>query len=182
MTESLEVLAERYGAPRSIRCSLPSIQFPPVSERDHGEVCMAIRRPSGHFLLQTKANYPRSVMRLPSGGIHRGEPVDAALLREIWEETNLSVEVDRFVAHITYEHAGNHARFSSYLFVVSEISGELRSNDPDEKITHWCEAAPADLPTYASALRDIHPKWRNWGQFRAAALDILFDYCRAVEN
>ncbi|MBI5504723.1 MAG: NUDIX hydrolase [Deltaproteobacteria bacterium] len=182
MSDPLQHLAARYGTPRSIVCSLPSIQFPPVSERDHGEVCMAIRRPSGHFLLQTKANYPRSVMRLPSGGIHRGEQVDAALLREIWEETNLSVEVDRFVARISYEHDGSRARFCSYLFVVHEVSGELRSNDPDEKITHWSEALPADLPGYADALRAIHPKWKNWGLFRAAALDILFDYCRTVDG
>jgi len=180
VSDALDLVAARYGTPRTILCSLPSIQFPPVSEREHGEVCMAIRRPNGCFLLQTKANYPRSVMRLPSGGIHRGERVDAALLREIWEETNLTVEVDRFVARICYEHAGTRARFCSYLFVVSEVSGELRSNDPDEKITQWREAAPDDLPSFASALRSIHPKWKNWGQFRAAALDTLFDYCRTV--
>jgi len=160
--------------PLEIFCELPSIQFPPVSERAHGEVCMAILRPSGRFLLQTKQNYPGSVMRLPSGGIQRGERVEQALLREIWEETNLNVKVEKFVARIGY-HAGRaRARFTTSLLLVRVMSGVLQSNDPDEKISDWQEVLPDELPIYAEKLRGITPSWRSWGIFRAAAMDILF--------
>lgn len=163
---------------RDLVWDLPSIQFPPVSERAHGEVCMAIRRPNGRFLLQTKQNYPGLVMRLPSGGIHRGEAVEDALLREIWEETNLSVAVESFVARIGYRSGDARSRFRSHLFVVRELAGELRSNDPTEKISHWEEALPEDLPGFAERLRGMQPSWKSWGVFRAAAIDVLFDYTR----
>lgn len=164
------------GHPVEITYELPSIQFPPVSERAHGEVCMAILRRSGRFLLQTKQNYPGSVMRLPSGGIHRGERVEQALLREIWEETNLEVEVERFVARIGYKSGPARSRFFTHLFLVREVSGVLQSNDPDEKISDWAEVLPAELPDYAEKLRRITPSWRSWGIFRAAAMEILLQH------
>jgi len=173
----LETLSAKYGQPKSIVCPLPTLHFPPVRERNEGEVCMAILRPNGRFLLQTKQSYPGSVMRLPSGGIQRGENVDDALLREIWEETNLTVKIDRFVARIEYESGGMRARFCTYMFMVRELDGELRSNDPDEKISDWKEALPQELPSYASALRRMQPSWKSWGIFRAAALDTLFEHC-----
>lgn len=159
-----------------ITFELPSIQFPPVSERAHGEVCMAILRRSGRLLLQTKQNYPGSVMRLPSGGIHRGEDVEAALLREVWEETNLTVRIERFVARIGYKAGQARSRFFTHLFLVRELSGELQSNDPAEKISDWAEALPAELPDYADKLRRITPSWRNWGVFRAASMDLLLEH------
>ena len=159
-----------------ITFELPSIQFPPVSERAHGEVCMAILRRSGRFLLQTKQNYPGSVMRLPSGGIQRGERVQEALLREIWEETNLTVEIEKFVARIGYQAGRARSRFFTHLFLVREVSGVLQSNDPDEKISDWQEVLPEELPAYAEKLRRITPSWRSWGIFRAAAMDILFEH------
>jgi ADP-ribose pyrophosphatase YjhB (NUDIX family) len=165
-----------WAGPRQITFELPSIQFPPVSERAHGEVCMAILRRNGRFLLQTKQNYPGSVMRLPSGGIHRGEHVEAALLREIWEETNLEVRIERFVARIGYKCGEARSRFLTNLFLVREVSGVLQSNDPDEKISDWQEVLPDELPIFAEKLRRMTPSWRSWGAFRAASMDILCEH------
>lgn len=165
-----------HGVPLDLTFELPTIAFPPVSERAHGEVCMAIQRLNGRLLLQTKQNYPGSVMRLPSGGIHRGEKVDDALLREIWEETNLTVEVQRYVARIGYKCGQSRSRFFTNLFLVREVSGVLQSNDPDEKISDWREALPDELPLYAEKLRTMTPSWRSWGIFRAASMDILREH------
>jgi len=176
VSESDAIPAGAKGGPLEIYFELPSIQFPPVSERAHGEVCMAILRRSGKFLLQTKQNYPGSVMRLPSGGIHRGEKVEAALMREIWEETNLTCRIERFVARIGYQSGEARSRFFTHLFLVREESGVLQSNDPDEKISDWREALPDELPIYAEKLRSITPSWRSWGIFRAAAMDILLEH------
>jgi ADP-ribose pyrophosphatase YjhB (NUDIX family) len=158
---------------------LPSLAFPPVSERRHGEVCMAIRRKTGGFLLQTKRSYPGQVMRLPTGGIRPGEDLQAALLREIWEETNLDVEVEAYVARIRYRAGDRRSRFVSNLFVVRETGGELRSNDPRERISAWVEARPEELEEYADKLRRMNPAWADWGIFRAASLEILASWCDA---
>ena len=138
---------------------------------------MAILRRSGGFLLQTKRNYPNSVMRLPSGGIKAGEDIEHALMREIWEETNLDVHVERFLAVLGYRDDQEQAAFLTYLFFLREIGGELRSNDPSEKITDWREARPEELLDYAGALKSIVPSWSNWGLFRAASLEVLAAYC-----
>jgi 8-oxo-dGTP pyrophosphatase MutT (NUDIX family) len=175
--DPVAVLGQRYGAPRRIVCRLPSIRFPPVSERAHGEVCMAILRPNGRFLLQTKRSYPNSVMRLPSGGIKPGEDIEHALKREIWEETNLECTIERFVSILHYEDQTTKSSFRTHLFCVREISGEFRSNDPSEQITDWREAAPHELQAYASELTKMSSHWQNWGLFRAAALESLSEYC-----
>lgn len=175
--DATATLGQRYGTPKRVVCRLPSIEFPPVSERAHGEVCMAILRPNGRFLLQTKRSYPKSVMRLPSGGIKPGEDVEHALKREIWEETNLECTIERFVAILQYEDANAKSTFRTHLFCLREISGEFRTNDPSEQISDWREAAPDELLDYAAALTRLSRNWTNWGLFRAAALESLSEYC-----
>jgi 8-oxo-dGTP pyrophosphatase MutT (NUDIX family) len=178
----LQGLVQKYGAPREVTLTLPSIEFPPVSERRHGEVCMAILRRNRRFLLQTKRSYPGAVMRLPSGGIKAGEDIEHALLREIWEETNLEVNVDRYVAQLSYEdRSGLKSRFRTHLFLVHELDGELQCNDPHESISDWCEVSPDDLLDYSAKLATIQPDWGNWGLFRAGALDVLAHYCAEAE-
>jgi len=177
MRDPIATLGQRYGAPKRIVRRLPSIDFPPVNDRAHGEVCMAILRPNGRILLHTKRSYPNGVMRLPSGGIKPGEDIEHALMREIWEETNLECTIDRFVAVIQYEDAATKAAFRTNLFFLREISGDLRSNDPTEHITEWCEASPGELLTYADVLARMNTGWSNWGLFRAAALETLAQYC-----
>ena len=177
MSRSISDLVRKFGEPQKLVEPLPSIEFPPLSERRHGEVCMAILRRTGGVLLQTKRNYPKSVMRLPSGGIKAGEDIEHALMREIWEETNLDVHVERFLAVLGYRNDREHTPFLTYLFFLREIGGELRCNDPTEKITDWREAPPNELPRYATALRGMEPAWSNWGRFRAASIDVLVAYC-----
>ncbi len=177
LSRSVEEAATKYGKPQRIICELPSLDFPPVSERKHGEVCMAVRRRSGAFLLQTKRSYPNSIMRLPTGGIKAKENVEDALMREIWEETNLNVKVDAFVAEIGYGCGDDISFFKTYMFVCEEIDGTLQSNDPNEQISDWAEAHPEQLTDYAEQLRGIVSSWSDWGQFRAAALDILAAHC-----
>lgn len=182
MSVGFDKAAEKFGPPLEILFSLETLKFPPVSERDHGEVIMAIRRKNGRFLLQTKESYPNSVMRLPSGGINPGEDLEAALLREIWEETNLDVEVKSFIARISYSDGRRHADFQSNLFLSDETGGVLGSNDPSEKISDWIEVEPENLLHYAASLQATIPSWRHWGRFRSAALEALTNHCLGIHR
>jgi 8-oxo-dGTP pyrophosphatase MutT (NUDIX family) len=62
-----------------------------------------IQRPSvygfvihDHQLLVAKAEYTKRYV-LPGGGIHKGEAIQGALVREIREETNIEVTVGEFL-------------------------------------------------------------------------------------
>jgi ADP-ribose pyrophosphatase YjhB (NUDIX family) len=166
-------LARRYGRPRTLFHTLPTVDFGPLNRGRAAEVAMAIRRRSGRFLLQTKQNYPEQTFRLPTGGIKRGEAIEHALLRETQEETNLKVEISRFVATIHYRSPLGSRVFATFLFILEDLGGTLRPNDPVEGITGWREADRTDLDDAAQRLRACPGGWAPWGHFRALVIDAL---------
>jgi len=166
-------LARRFGRPRNLFHTLPTVDFGPINRGRAAEVAMAIRRPNGLFLLQTKQSYPKETFRLPTGGIKRGEAIEHALLRETEEETNLNVAVSRFVATITYRTPRGNRVFTTFLFILEEFGGILRPNDPNEGITAWREADRRDLDAAAQRLRTCPGTWASWGHFRALVIDAL---------
>lgn len=173
MDKTLSQLRKRYGKVPIVQPALTSVDFPPLRGGRRSEVAMAIRRPSGGILLQTKVFYPPATFRLPTGGIKDGEDVEHALLREVHEESNLAVEVDRVVAVIEHTGPDGRAVFRSYLFLVSETGGELKVNDPDEQISGWEERDLSGLQAAIGQLRGLEGTWQRWGQFRALTLDVL---------
>jgi len=139
---------------------------------------MVVRRPSGKVLLSIKTFYPRGAYRLPTGGIHQGERVFDALLRETHEETGLDTEARRFLARIAYR--GDSAPtgaplFHTFAFLLDELGGKLGTLDPAERIEDWREVEIDELRRVADTLErlttpgreDIGGDWRAWGKFRA---------------
>jgi len=172
-------LRKRYGKFPLIEKVLANADFAPVRGGGRrSEVAMAIRRTSGGILLQTKAFYPPGTFRLPTGGIKDGEDLDHALLREVHEESNLDVEIERLVAVIDHSAIAGKTPFRSYMFLLRETGGTLKVNDPDEQISGWDERDVAGLESAAQNLRELDGTWRRWGQFRAIALEVLADAVR----
>lgn len=170
----LGALRKRYGKFPLVDAKLVAGDFAPVRGGGRrSEVAMAIRRPSGGILLQTKAFYPAGCFRLPTGGIKDGEDVEHALLREVHEESNLAVEIERLVAVIDHSVADGKAPFRSFMFLLRETGGTLKVNDPEEKISGWEERDVVGLERAARELRELDGTWRRWGRFRAVALDVL---------
>jgi NAD+ diphosphatase len=172
-------LAARFGPTAFVTAALPDGVFDPLSKTDRvGEVCMVIRRPSGRLLTFRKDVYPTGVFRLLTGGINHGEGVQAALLREVAEETSLTVALSRLMAVIGYSAPGTPAGaydFYSFAFLLDELSGSLAAQDLDERVEAFRDAEPAELPDLAAYLegledqedRAIGGSWRSWGIFRA---------------
>jgi ADP-ribose pyrophosphatase YjhB (NUDIX family) len=174
MDRDLGWLRKRYGKFPLVEAVLPSADFAPLRGGGRrSEVAMAIRRPSGGILLQTKAFYPPGCFRLPTGGIKDGEDVEHALLREVHEESNLDVEIERLVAVIDHSAPAARAPFRSYVFLLRETGGTLKVNDPDERISGWDARDAAGLTRAVHELRNLDGTWRRWGQFRAVALEVL---------
>jgi ADP-ribose pyrophosphatase YjhB (NUDIX family) len=182
-------LAARFGEPRRVDATVRPF-FDPLQNPDRtGEVCMVIRRPSGKLLISIKTFYPRGAHRLPTGGIHRGERILDALLREAKEETGLDTAVRRFLAAITYRSAaarGGPPIFQTFAFLVDEVGGELGTPDEKEQIEEWLEIDPDELPMVAERLdgvnsahsEDIGGDWADWGRFRAIVHRVVHETLR----
>lgn len=171
-------LAARFGEPRRLDVTIRPF-FDPVQNPDRfAEVCMVIRRRSGKVLLSIKTFYPRGAHRLPTGGIHHGERIIDALVRETAEETGLETEVRRFLAAIGYRSTSapvGPAIFHTFAFLLDEVGGRLETRDTTEQIEEWIEVDPSALAEVADRLEgitsahsdDIGGDWSDWGRFRA---------------
>lgn len=189
----VRALAEQYGEPQRLLAQLDGQPFSPLNEGDrYGEVCMVIQRPNGRLIGAKKTFYPSGAYRLLTGGIHHGEAIETALLREVWEETGLEVTVARFLAVIEYQladqqHVAGIPHFATFAFLVRERGGTLAPNDPDERLEDYREFAVEDLPQVARTLstigagfdEEIGGRWSDWGAFRAVVHDAVYAALRA---
>ena len=176
----VDAIARRYGDPlrRTVDLEIGQDLFLTRfvrSDDRRGEVVVALELEGGKLLLHRKDHYDPPSFRLLSGGVNHDEPVLRALHREVVEETNLQVTVQRFLAVIEYRmHYGEiDLPFASYVFHVSELAGQLI---PDYKeIAELRVVDPEELPAYADALRNIPGQRGYWGRFRAIAHDIVVE-------
>ena len=174
-------LARRYGEPRRLDATIHDSFDDPIRRKDRfGEVLMAVRRPNGKLLLAIKTFYPRGAYRLPTGGIHHGESIHDALVRETKEETGLDTAVRRFLTAIAYRGRSSPAApplFHTFAFLLDELGGTLGAIDTEEQIEDWREVMPSQLRAQAGVLesltsegtKSIGGSWADWGRFRAIA-------------
>lgn len=181
----LDELARRYGSPKHVRAVIDDSFDDPIDKPDRfGEVCMVIRRPNGKLLLSIKTFYPRGAYRLPTGGIHHGERILDALVREAHEETGLELRIERFLAYIAYAGASRpEPRFHSFAFLLTELGGTLGALDETEQLEDWREIDATELPRVADFLDDLRTggtrpiggDWRAWGKFRAVVHRVVHE-------
>ncbi len=180
-------LAARYGEPRRVDATINDGFFDPIHNPDRvGEVCMIVRRPNRKVLLSIKTFYPRGAYRLPTGGIHHGEGIFDALVRETLEETGLETTIRRFLAVIAYRPRSSPDGppiFHTFAFLLDEVGGMLEARDREERIEEYREVDPAELPAVADGLErvtsmhsvDIGGDWADWGRFRAVAHRVVHE-------
>lgn len=183
-------LAARFGEPRRLDVTIRPFFDPVQNPNRFAEVCMVVRRRSGRVLLSIKTFYPRGAHRLPTGGVHHGERIFDALVRETVEETGLATEVRRFLAAIAYRSTSAPVGppiFHTFAFLLDEVGGTLETRDTTEQIEEWIEVDPSALGDVAGRLEgvtsahsdDIGGDWSDWGRFRAIVHRVVDDELRA---
>lgn len=104
----------------------------------------------GYVLLQQRSD--NGLWGLPGGTMEVGERADAAVVREVWEETGLHAEPVRLIGvysdpalgqTIRYPD-GNAYHFVSLVFECRVVGGELLAEAPETLATGWFD--PANLP------------------------------------
>lgn len=148
------------------------------------EICYVAyeRSPRNGVLLHVKTIYPAQAYRLPTGGVAPGERVWDTLLREIPEETGLTVgdapdtvQVRALLGVLSYEFVhttlARSLDFATYHFLVELPAGaRIQPQDPSERIGGWRWCPSRELSAAADTLAGLGaqvPEWGDWGRFRA---------------
>lgn len=109
---------------------------------------LVIRRAPGVFLAGR--------WELPGGGVESGERPEAAAVREVGEETGLSVEiVGERSAHSWMDVAGRPMRIHARVYEAAERESRTVTLNPDEHDDHaWVTPAQAAALDLADHFRD----------------------------
>lgn len=175
----IQALAERFGQPLCRRYHLETDAYmrayrgQPNPDR-RGEVVFAIRQPSGEILLHTKHRYEKPIYRLPTGRIEHGERIEAALYREVAEETGQMVQLCRFLAVLDCHFVNENSivPFVSYVFYLQSLSDVLSPTDTEE-IAGFRTVPVKEMGTVAQELRSLDSHRRCWGYWRSLAHEVV---------
>ena len=155
-----------------------------ASRKRVAEVVLLLQRINGRYLVHTKGFYPADTWRLMTGGVHPGEDPAEAALRETNEETGLMARLERPLARIDYDFVNDAATltFTSYLYRLRELGGELCAVDASEAITGYREVGQDELQELAEKLEALQgDDWADWGRFRAVAHRIAYQLLTGAE-
>jgi ADP-ribose pyrophosphatase YjhB (NUDIX family) len=159
--EVLRPLVERFGEPAEWDGSRPitardvSTIGPSIARGRRHDVTFAILDAAGLVVTIRKPQFPPGAWRIPSGGVHPGEPLEAATAREALEETGLEIELTGYplVARSQFTHAGKAESWTTHVVTARVRAGTLAPRDPVEiDAARWMEIGELTGPV-AKVLR-----------------------------
>jgi ADP-ribose pyrophosphatase YjhB (NUDIX family) len=186
--KEVSVLAQLWGQPQIIVQRVP---VAPGHQGDRvrdffpdrwGEVVMVVRRAAdGQVWVMAEESSPEGLYSLPTGGIHHGESIVAALRRLQAQEIGFETRLQRFLAVIRYERASAVDSckavqcFDSYVFLLEEVNGDEPGVTGGSTTRGFKTAEPEELLAMAEKWRVQSPSSdefhdvQAWGTFRSLA-------------
>ena len=84
----------------------------------------------GNVLVQDKRNHPTwHGWNFPGGHVEKGEYVTPSVIREMQEETGLTIENPRLCGIKEFHALKNGKRYIVFLYVADTFTGELKASD-----------------------------------------------------
>lgn len=95
-----------------------------------------------HVLVQDRTDPDWPGITFPGGHVESGESFSASVIREVYEETGLTIENPRLCGVKEWENSDG-SRYMVLFYKTSKFSGELKSSD--EGVVFWTtfDALPA---------------------------------------
>ena len=88
---------------------------------------------NGNVLVQNKKNHPTwHGWNFPGGHVEKGEYVTPSVIREMKEETGLTIENPKLCGIKEFHKMKDGKRYIVFLYVANRYSGELKSSDEGE--------------------------------------------------
>lgn len=100
----------------------------------------------GNVLVQNKVNHPTwHGWNFPGGHVEKGEYVTPSVIREMREETGLTVKNPRLCGIKEFHKQEDGRRYIVFLYVADRFTGELKVSGEGEIFWHpLCELAKSD--------------------------------------
>ncbi|MBQ7315067.1 MAG: 8-oxo-dGTP diphosphatase [Clostridia bacterium] len=87
----------------------------------------------GNVLVQNKVNHPTwHGWNFPGGHVEKGEYVTPSVIREIKEETGLTIEAPRLCGIKEFHKSKDGKRYIVFLYIADTFSGELKASNEGE--------------------------------------------------
>lgn len=169
----IATLMEKYGEPivheftadfLEFECNL--VKRTESKGRLHDITCF-IRRDDGDFVVIQKPQYARTgIFRAPSGGAAPGELLEDAAIREMYEETGLTIRLTNFVLDLRLDVVCKDRTipWRSLVFLAEPIAGEMRPIDTREIFDVTVMSREQLIGEVAQLMEDS-----GWGGFKYRA-------------
>ncbi|MCX7967655.1 MAG: NUDIX hydrolase [Armatimonadetes bacterium] len=135
----LQRVEQRYGKPKVVRLrwrinddDLAMIKASQKDGRAHDVTLFIFRKDK--LAVIRKHNHPKGVYRAPSGAVKRGEDFEAGAMREAYEETGLTIQLQRYLLRVRVKFVApsGSVDWTTHVFNAKAVKGRLKPVDTRE--------------------------------------------------
>lgn len=122
-------------------------------------VCALIKKNNRIFVAQRDYGEFKGLYEFPGGKIEEGETPEEAIIREIKEELETSIKVEKFLLNEVYEYPSFILDMDAFL--VTPIEGNLTIEKGIHSDEKWINEEEGELLSWCPADKDIFFKIRD---------------------